>query len=172
MKRAIANGDIILLRRGVYSFGKRFQRQPLNLFELAQKIYVPSYISLESALSFHGWIPEATYTVTSVCMKRSHSFETDVGLFSYTRSPKFNFIGVDRLFDKGAFILMANPTKSILDYIYVHKIEVDDPLAFFDSLRIEADSYLRLSYELLSEISESYASIRISKFIKKMRRIL
>src|SRR3989338_8200638 len=71
VKRAIAKGELIHLRRGLYGFAKKYQRRGTNLFELAQMMYGPSYISFESALSYHGWIPEAVYTVTSAAMKRS-----------------------------------------------------------------------------------------------------
>jgi hypothetical protein len=121
IKRALADGSLIPVRRGVYAFGKRFQRQPLNLFELAQKIYPFSYVSLESALSFHGWIPEAAFTVTSVSLKRSARFETQIGNFSYSRIPKLNLVAVDRVRDGNSIFLMASPVKALIDYVVVFK---------------------------------------------------
>ena len=50
VKRAIANKEIIHIRRGLYCLSKRFQRKGINSYALAQLIYGPSYISLESAL--------------------------------------------------------------------------------------------------------------------------
>jgi len=97
VKRAIAKGDIIRIRRGLYVLSKRHQRNGIDLFELAQTIYGPSYISLESALSYHRWIPEGVQTTTSVSQNRSIEFRTPLGVFSYSRMPKFNYIGVERI---------------------------------------------------------------------------
>lgn len=169
VKRAIASGDLIQLRRGVYCLGKTYQREPLDQFELAQKIYAPSYVSLESALSHHGWIPEAVYTVTSVCLKRSTTFKTPVGSFSYVRIPKFNFIGVERVHVGRSVHLMANPTKALADYIVTHKMELQ-PQQLQEFLRIEDDSWKQISYRLLIEIAESYRSMRLRAFLRAFGR--
>jgi predicted transcriptional regulator of viral defense system len=169
VKRAIADGDIIQLRRGVYSLGKRFQRAPLNHFELAQKIYAPSYVSLESALSHHGCIPEGVYTVTSTSLKRSVSFSTPVGDFSYTRIPKFNFLGVERVSVGKAVILIASPTKALADYIVSHKMGLK-PKELMEFLRIEEESWRQISFKLLSEIAESYRSVRLRAFLRALRK--
>lgn len=169
VKRAIAEGDLIQLRRGVYGFGKRLQRAPLNQFELAQRIYAPSYVSLESALSHHGWIPEGVYTVTSASMKRSASFDTPVGAFSYTRIPKFNYIGVERVTEGGAIYLIASPTKALADYIVTHKMNLA-PKDLMEFLRIEEQFWRQLSYKLFVEIAESYRNTRLRGFVRAFRR--
>jgi len=169
VKRALANGDLIQLRRGIYSLGKHFQRAPLHHFELAQRIYVSSYVSLESALAFHSWIPEGVYTTTSICMKRSASFDTPVGSFSYTRIPEFNFIGVERLTHARSIFLVSSPTKAITDYVVVHKVDLL-PNQLRESLRIEEENWKKLSYKLLEEISESYRNLRLRAFVRAFRK--
>ncbi|HSW71384.1 MAG TPA: hypothetical protein VLH77_05335 [Gammaproteobacteria bacterium] len=67
-----------------------YLRKP-HPFELAQYIYGPSYISLESALSFHKLIPETVYTVTSTTVKRSREFQTPLGVYSFLHLPPENF---------------------------------------------------------------------------------
>jgi len=57
VKRAIAGGQIIHIRRGLYCLAPKYQKKKLNLYALAEHLYGPSYVSLESALSWHGWIP-------------------------------------------------------------------------------------------------------------------
>jgi predicted transcriptional regulator of viral defense system len=166
IKRAIASGDIIQLRRGVYSLGKRYQRDPPNLHELAQRIYSPSYISLETALSHHGWIPEAAYTVTSVCAKRSTEFETAFGIFSYTRIPRFTFVGVDRVIQGRSVYLMATPIKALIDYVCVHKVGDMSARELAASLRIEEESLRSTSRGMLLQIMNSYRSKRVTRFAK------
>lgn len=167
MKRAIASGALIQLRRGVYCLGKAYQRESLNQFELAQKIYSPSYVSLESALSHHGWIPEAVYTVTSVCLKRSTAFQTPVGNFSFLRIPKFNFIGIERVQQGRRVHLIASPTKALADYIIAHKVTLA-PESLKKSLRIDDEAWKQLSYKLLKEISEAYRNVRLGRFLRAL----
>ncbi|NBX93806.1 MAG: hypothetical protein EB078_01330 [Proteobacteria bacterium] len=169
VKRAIVRGDLIQLRRGVYCLGRIYQREALDQFGLAQKIYAPAYVSLESALSHHGWIPEAVYTVTSVCLKRSKTFQTPVGNFSFTRIPKFNFIGVERVQTGRMVHLMATPTKALADYIVAHKIELA-PKELKESLRIENGFWEKLSYKLLKEIGAAYGNTRLRKFLRALER--
>jgi predicted transcriptional regulator of viral defense system len=56
----------------------RFTDYPLNeegLFYCANTIYKPSYVSLESALSIYGFIPEGVFQITScTTLKTSRSF--------------------------------------------------------------------------------------------------
>jgi len=169
VKRAIASGSLIQFRRGVYGLGKRLQRGPLVAFEVAQKVYAPSYVSLESALAHHGWIPEAVYTVTSASLKRSASFETPIGNFSYTRIPKFNFIGVDRVVEGNSIYLLATPTKALADYILTSKADLQ-PSSLQASLRIEEESWQQISWQLLSQIAEAYRSTRLRKFVKALHK--
>jgi hypothetical protein len=173
VKRAIASGDLIQLRRGVYCLGKLYQREPLDQFELAQKIYAPSYVSLESALRHHNWIPEFVFTVTSVCLKRSTKrsteFKTPVGRFSYTSIPRFNYIGVEREKLGRTVRLMASPTKALADYIVAHKMDLE-PHELREFLRIEDESWAQLSYPLLTEIAETYRNVRLRAFVRQVRK--
>ena len=88
IKRALATGEVIHVRRGLYCLAPKYLREKVDLLVLAQRIYGPSYVSLETALSYHGWIPEAVYTITSTAMDRSREFTTPVGQFSFTRVPQ------------------------------------------------------------------------------------
>src|SRR5580692_8559792 len=92
IKRLLAQGKLLHVRRGLYCLTEElgYLTKPHSL-ELAQHIYGPSYISLESALSFHRLIPEAVYTVTSATAKRSKEFRTPLGVFSYLRLPLESF---------------------------------------------------------------------------------
>src|SRR3989344_9459395 len=60
LHRYAAKGYIVRVKRGLYAFPDIL---PPELF-LANKIYEPSYISLEFALSYHRVIPETVYEIT------------------------------------------------------------------------------------------------------------
>jgi predicted transcriptional regulator of viral defense system len=101
-------GKLIPLRRGLYLISKPYSNTFPNLFEIAQLIYGPSYISLESALAYHHWIPEAVYTTTSVSFKRNALFNTSIGQFHFSYVPNENFyMGVERVETKEAVFLKA-----------------------------------------------------------------
>ena len=123
VKRAVASGGIIHVRRGLYCLAPKYQKKSMNLYALAQHVYGPSYVSLESALSWHGWIPEAVHAITSASFKKSKEFPTPLGLFSYDRVPQEVFYTeVERLTDAlGNVFLMATPLKALADYVYVRK---------------------------------------------------
>src|SRR5690242_1644963 len=88
VKRMLAQGKLLHIRRGLYCLTNEegYLKKP-HPYELAQYIYGPSYISLESALSYHQLIPEAVYTTTSAAGKRSNEFETPIGIFSFKQLP-------------------------------------------------------------------------------------
>ena len=58
------------IRQGFYVFSDLEINEQI-LFIIANRIYEPSYISLEMALSIHGLIPEAVYGVTSVTSQKT-----------------------------------------------------------------------------------------------------
>ncbi len=173
VKRAIAKGELIHLRRGLYGFGNKYQRRGMNLFELAQMIYGPSYISFESALSHHGWIPEAVYTVTSATMKRSKTYDTPLGVFSYTRIPVEPFFaGVERIENPNGVFLVATPWKALADYVYANKKDWWGTQSLIQDLRIEEKYLRRADSHLLDELKEHSNSLRVKKFIEGIKKSL
>ena len=165
VKRAIAKGDIIRIRRGLYVLSKRHQRNGIDLFELAQTIYGPSYISLESALSYHGWIPEGVQTTTSVSQNRSREFRTPLGVFSYSRMPKFNYIGVERISSGRSLFLMADPAKALVDMFFVLKKDWQGAAPLLSSLRIESEDLKKINKETLNQLKNKILSQRVTRFI-------
>ena len=88
IKRALRTGEVVRIHRGLYCLAAKYLRQKVDPLVLAQRVYGPSYISLETALSYHGWIPEAVYAITSTSLDRSREFDTPLGHFSFTRVPQ------------------------------------------------------------------------------------
>ncbi|OHB45945.1 MAG: hypothetical protein A2Y13_05325 [Planctomycetes bacterium GWC2_45_44] len=174
VKRAIAGGEIIHIRRGLYCLAPKYQKKSINLYALAQHIYGPSYISLESALSRHGWIPEAVYTLTSVSSGKSKEFQTPLGAFSYDSVPqKVFYAGVERLTDEaGNIFLMASPMKALADYVYVHKKDWAGLKPVVESLRIEPEEFESVTSEDINALIENYVSRRVQKFLKGLRKDL
>jgi predicted transcriptional regulator of viral defense system len=172
VKRAIASGDIIHVRRGLYVLSKKHQRAGIDLMELAQVVYAPSYISLESALSYHGWIPEGVRTTTSVSRNRSREFTTPLGVFSYSRMPKYNYIGVERIGRGRSLFLMAEPTKALIDLVFVYKKDWRGRDPLLSSLRIEPENFNLIDKEILSRLKKEKLGRRVNCFIDGLMKDL
>lgn len=99
------------LARGKY----RFLLLPGNDFLTANFLYQPSYVSLESALSFHSVITGFPYRITSLSVKPTKTIRTDHQEFTYSQIGSRLFWGYVKKED----FLVADPEKALLDYIYL-----------------------------------------------------
>jgi hypothetical protein len=111
--RLLDSGGLIALRRGLYA-----TRRDIDPLCLAASIYGPSYISFETALSWHGMIPESVIEILSATLKRPASFENEFGRFRYLGIPAAVYpVGIMRVADGEIPFLIASPTKSLCDAI-------------------------------------------------------
>lgn len=173
VKRAIASGEIVQVRRGLYCWGEKFRRAKISLFEVAQKVYGPSYISFESALSYHQLIPEAVRSITSACIKRSKEYKTEIATFSFEKIISKRFFSlVDMERSENSNFMMAQPWRAIADYIYARKKDWRGIHPLIHSLRIEEDFFEKTDLEILTELEEIYKNRRVSKFLNGVRKDL
>ncbi|MCK7531456.1 MAG: hypothetical protein MZV63_10685 [Marinilabiliales bacterium] len=70
------------MRQGYYAFPD-YREQKDFAWYFANRIYKPSYISLHTALSFYGIIPEAVIQITSVSTLKTAIFSNGFGEYSY-----------------------------------------------------------------------------------------
>jgi hypothetical protein len=166
MKRAMRSGQVVRLRRGVYCLSRKHQRRGINLYVLSQLLYGPSFVSLESALSHHGWIPEGVFSTTCVCLKKALSFTTPLGRFDYCPVPSTIFYqGVSRVEEGQESYFMASPWRALCDYVYVYKkswVSID-PL--IKSLRIDIESLQQAERQEMLEMKQNTKSRRVHRFV-------
>lgn len=117
LSRWVKDGKLIKLSRERYVFSKPYQKEALSLFYLANHLVYPSYVSLEYALSFSGFIPEAAFSITSVTPLRPITYRTPVGTFIYRHVKQKLFWGYTSQ-DKTWNTQMAFPEKALLDLFY------------------------------------------------------
>jgi hypothetical protein len=173
LKRAVKAGEVIRIHRGLYCMATKYQRAKIDPLVLAQRIYGPSYISLETALSYHGWIPEAVYTVTSVSLNRSREFDTPLGHFSFTRVPQKTFyVDVMRVANDTGSFLLASPLKALADYVYVHKRDWTSVRPILESLRVDEDRLATIEGEAIERHTNNYSSWRVQRFLAGLRKDL
>ncbi|MEX2601496.1 MAG: hypothetical protein WD355_07610 [Balneolaceae bacterium] len=112
-------GYIRKLRNRYYSFDD----QPVDegfLSYAANQLYSPSYLSLESALSFYGFIPEGVFQFTSCTTRKTQTFDTPVGSFSYRRLKPPLYFGYLLQTWGDHHYKIAEPEKALIDYLYLH----------------------------------------------------
>ncbi|MBU1084955.1 hypothetical protein KKB06_01250, partial [Patescibacteria group bacterium] len=87
---------------------------PPQQYLLANKLYSPSYISFETALSYYSIIPEVIYSITSATTKITREFKTVEKTFTYFKIKSQAFAG----YQKKENYLIAEPEKALADYLY------------------------------------------------------
>ncbi len=110
---------LIQVKRGLYVPGKNLRSQSPERFLIANHLLGPSYVSLDSALWYWGFIPERVYEISSVTTTISKQYKTPLGKFSYTQMalPYYSFgIRLVQLTSRQT-VLMASPEKALCDKI-------------------------------------------------------
>jgi hypothetical protein len=146
ISRWLEDGTLLSVKKGVYVLGDELRTAPLCLPLVANVLYGPSCVSLESALAHHGWIPEGVYGVASVTTRRAKQLDTVLGRFVYLHAPAVLFPVGLRMepAPAGGHFLMAGPEKALCDKILLtrnlrlHSVAAME-IFLFEDLRIDAD---------------------------------
>lgn len=125
-------GRITRVKRGLY----RFSEQVLPDAYVANKLYEPSYVSLEYALSYHRVIPESVYTITSVTTKSTRSFNVQGKRFTYHRIKRSAYSGYHPYRQQGFTFYLAEPEKAFVDALYLRLRSGRPPMSRFAKERI------------------------------------
>lgn len=151
------NGSIVSVKRGMY---KLAEEQVPDLY-LANKIYAPSYVSLEFALSYHGVIPETVYEITSVTTKATRRFEISGKVFSYSKIKTGAYTGYSVQKQNGVNFYIAEAAKAFVDVNYLRMLKGQKPISRFNKDKInftKALNYAKLfgNKKLAGIISASF----------------
>lgn len=138
---------LISLKKGLYVWNSN--SLPEN-FSIANILYTPSYVSVESALSFYGLIPERVFSVSSMTFKTSKKFSNSLGNFEYIKipTPYYSF-GIKRISIRdGQFSLMATAEKALMDKVIttsgtIIRSEISAQKFLFENLRMD-DEQLKI----------------------------
>ena len=147
--------------KGYYIFSD-LQIDENILFEIANKIYSPSYVSLEKALSYYHLIPESVYEITSVTSRLTQKLNTSLASFSYkSLKPDFYFGYKIVNYEQKRF-LFAEVEKAILDYLYFNaRLTTEDDFA---GMRIDTDSFKeQVNEQKLISYLEAFGQKKLSK---------
>lgn len=163
-----AKGYIKMLRRGHYVFSGIEINDPV-LFLLANKIYAPSYVSLEMALAYYNLIPEAVYGITSVASRKTNYFKTDFGEFIYRHIKPQLMFGYKLIGYQGKIFKLAEAEKAVLDFFYLNThIEAKED---FEGLRFNSEEFVENSdknkfKDYLSAFENKKLAQRVNTFLR------
>ena len=128
-------GYLQRLKRGIYKLSD-FEIE--ELFTLANFIYSPSYISLETALNYYSLIPDIPFQVTSITTLKTNDFDIEnYGTFSYSHIQPDLFFGYETVKGEKQYVYnIALPEKALFDYLYLSSKKMKLSESFIDELRL------------------------------------
>lgn len=166
----VRKGYLIRLRQGYYAFPEYKESTDFTLY-FANIIYKPSYISLQTALSFYGIIPEAVPDITSVTTLKTKTFSNDFGEYSYKNIKPDLMFGYElREMEGGRRIMFATPEKALIDLLYLYPFYNTE--RDLEDLRFD-ESYMEDEFntERLTEFSGRIGSKALSNRIDMLRKV-
>lgn len=111
--RLSQSGHLIRLKRSLFAFMDKLNRLLLPEFLTAP---FPSYISLQTALSYHGMISQIPETIYAVSLARTHKYHTPIGMVSIHHIQPDCFFGFET--KTAGFVKIATPEKALFDIFY------------------------------------------------------
>ena len=178
LTRWTKKGLLLRLRQEWYAFPEFLQRPDFARY-VACRIYRPSYISLHTALSIYGMIPEAVSSITSVSTLKTAKFENAFGQYAYQNVKPDLFFGYKPVMLplNTAIInppqlawMLAHPEKALLDLLYLYPFY--DSEEELEQLRLDDDFMTgELDLDRLSEYQQKMSNKALNARVKKLLKI-
>jgi hypothetical protein len=154
----VNKGWLVKMRRGLYIVSPKLTHRSPESFLIANHLYGPSYISLESALSFWGLIPERVFETTSVTTRLSYKITNEIGRFSFLRLPLNYFSLGFRSIEiaEKQMVIIASKEKALCDQVISTsglniRSKKQAITYLIDDLRIEYEELIKLDLNMMAE---------------------
>ncbi len=168
LDRWVKSGRLIQLRRGVYSVAPPYQADAPHPFLLANHLRKSSYVSLQSALSHYGMIPEFVPATTSVTIGRPEELQTALGRFVFRHVKKEAFFGYNQTeISRGQFVFLASPEKALLDLLYL--TQRSDSREYLEELRFEPTD--RFDWQTLRRHANRFENPKLKRAVELLSRM-
>lgn len=170
VNRALRDGSLIRLKRGAYVLGQQYRSTPFHPFAIAQGLVAGSYVSFESALAYHGWIPEAVFITASVSPgRKTMRVETPAfGTFSFhpLAIQNYQFLtAVSRVSFDNTSAFVAQPLRALMDLVALRKERWSGLAWLVQGMRIDEDSLLALKPKDFAALKAVYKHKEVGKFL-------
>ena len=147
-------GYIQKIVRGFYRFTSQ-QEGPDTAWFIANRIYAPSYVSLQSALAHYTFIPEAVFHPTCITTRVTRTFKSEDSHYIYRNIKPACYFGFTlRAFMELHALRIAEPEKALLDLLYLEPALRDK--ADFESWRLDPGN---IRQTIQQDKMDAYASI-------------
>jgi len=175
VKRALQSGALVRIKRGLYVLAEQYRENPLHPFALAQALVAGSYVSMETALAFHGWIPEAVYTTVSVTPGRKSQVIDHPNFGHFEFNPlalhKSGFLaGVQRHVISDQAVLVASPLRALMDLVAFRKHEWEGIAWLENGMRIDRPHLLQIRSKDFPDLRGVYKHKGVNKFLSRFER--
>jgi len=173
VNRALKAGELHRLSRGRYLLADRFRDYPGHPFALAQALVPGSYVSFETALAHHGWIPETVYTTACVTPGRK-TLVFESGKFGH-----FTFhplaVYTDRLLElvqriqiSQQTMLVADPLRALMDLVCLRKTQWQGLGWLIEGMRIDEEHLKSTRHTEMMKLMQVYKQKRVNSFLKSL----
>ncbi len=173
VNRAMKSGELLRLQRGLYVLTDRYRSLPCHPFAVAQALVPGCYISFETALAYHGWIPERTFTIASVVPgRKSRRYENEkLGTYSFhplaIQSGYFLEM-VHRMHVDGQTMLVAKPYRALMDLICLQKKTWKGLKWLYQGLRIDSALLNTITRRDVDTLELVYKHKRVKSFLSSL----
>lgn len=134
------------------------------------------YVSMETALDYHGWLQKAPASVRScIPVGRSRSYQNHFGEFIYKSLPVRGsdfFLGVRRAGSGSNTFLIAGRERALGDTLLTRQLRWKGVSGLCSSLRVDLDVLKDLDLVMLRELSEFYRSPKLRKYLRNLQQAL
>jgi len=158
LARLSSAGHLVHLNQGLWAFKDRVE--PLALPEYLTNPF-PSYVSLQSALYYHGMISQIPAIIYAVSISRTKKYDTPLGVVSVNHVKPSFFFGFESM-GRG-IAKMATPEKALIDYLYLSPARSH----LFRALP-ELEFPKNFSTKKVSKIIGQIRSVRRQKLVKRL----
>ena len=177
VNRALKDGSLLRVKRGTYVLGQRYRSEAVHPFALAQSLVPGSYISFESALAYHGWIPEAVFTTASVSPGRKTLHYETAGFGTFDFHPlaiaDYRFLtAVDRVKMGKLTAFIAQPLRALMDLVALRKESWSGMGWLTHGMRIDEGALASLGRRDFTKLKSVYKHKVVNAFLTTLEGAL
>ena len=163
------SGKIILVAPGYYVLPDETTEET-DLFAIAGRLYTPSFVSLESALSFYGLIPETVFSVTSVCTRKTRRINSPLCTFIYRSIQPEYFFGYEAKIGMKHKFLMASPERAVVDMLYLRRdINSEEDML---ELRFDTEAFRALNSMEILDLADRFNKPWLTGKVKDLLEVM
>jgi len=168
LNRWVHAGKVVSLRRGIYVLAEPYAKSRPHPFLSANRLKRASYVSLQSALSHYGMIPEHVPVTTSVTTGRPEELDTPLGRFSFRHVRRALFFGYQQFeVSPKQHVFLALPEKALLDLIYL--TPGSDAPSYLRELRLDFPE--TFDWGQMEEMAARFQCRKVEHALRRLREL-